>query len=111
STFIEVENIYCTNISKNNNWQQELEFLKKMITLLKDEEKYLDSISFFENRKDLINNSYSRTSKGLSDNLFYPPVQSLEDILEIRNNFAFFNFEGYVGNVVQSDIYFTFNNV
>ncbi|WP_067150171.1 hypothetical protein [Pseudotamlana agarivorans] len=111
STYIEVENIYCSNISKNNNWQQELEFLKSIIDLLKDEEKYDSSLKFFEIRKNVINKSYSKEIKGLSNNLFFPPIKNLKDVLQIRNNFAFFNFEGYVNHVTQSDIYFTFNNV
>lgn len=111
STYISVENIHCSNESKNNAWQQELEFLKKMINLLRDEECYLNSLSFFEKRKNLINESYNKEIKGLKDNLFFPCVNDFSKVLKIRNNFAFFNFDGYVNQVTQSDIYFTFNNV
>jgi hypothetical protein len=111
STFIEIDNVFCSNVSKNNNWQQELEFIKQMITLLKDEDKYENSQVFFEERKQLINNSYSKTNKGLFEKLFYPTLNNIKKPLEIRNNFAFFNFDNYVNHVTQSDIYFTFNNV
>lgn len=111
STYIEVETIYCSNQSKNNNWQQELEFLKKMVNLLKDEDSFLGLLSFFEQRITTINESYHKDTKGLSDDLFLPLLIDFSEGLAIRNNFAFFNFEGYVNEVTQSDIYFTFNNV
>ncbi|PVW12001.1 hypothetical protein [Marixanthomonas spongiae] len=111
STYIEVENIFCANLSKNNNWQQETEFLKKMLTLLKDEDFDSKSIKYFEDRKNTINQSYSKDVKGLADNLFFPLINGNSNGLAIRNNFAFFNFDNYVNQVTQSDIYFTFNNV
>lgn len=111
STYIEVESIYCNNSSKNNNWNQELEFLKNMISFLKDEEVYSESLKYFEKRKNTINKSYSTNLKGLSDNLFLPFSDDSADGLAIRNNFAFFNFDNYVNHVTQSDIYFTFNNI
>jgi len=113
STYVEVQKIFCTNISKNNNWQQEIEFLNKMIDLLKSfGEDYIKSITFFNARKNELLTSFSKDIKGLSNNLFYPKLyEGLCDVMAIRNNFAFFNFNSYVDHVTQSDIYFTFNNV
>lgn len=111
STYIEVESLYCTNLSKENNWQQELEFLRKIIDLLKDEDSYPNSVEFFQKRIKTINNSYSKKSKGLTNNLFFPLLTDFNKCLEIRNNFAFFNFHDYIHDAVQSDIYFTLNNV
>lgn len=111
STYIEVENIYCSNISKNNPWQQEISFLKQMISILKDSNKDEEVINFFVERKNLINQSYSTDQKGLSKNLFFNSMLDFDKELKIRNNFAFFNFDSYVDEVTQSDIYFTFNNV
>lgn len=113
STYIEVEKIFCTNVSKNNNWQQEIEFLSTMINLLNDQgSKYSKSVEFFKTRKKAIEQSYSDSIKGLSTNLFFPKLKkALNEEMEIRNNFAFFDFDGYVNEVTQSDIYFTFNNV
>ncbi|MBF4466259.1 hypothetical protein [Flavobacterium sp. LC2016-12] len=113
STYIEVDKIFCTSISKNNNWQQELEFLNVMIDLLNNyNTKYSKSIIFFKTRKKDIEHSYSDSVKGLSTNLFFPKLKTnLNEEMHIRNNFAFFDFDKYVEELTQSDIYFTFNNV
>ncbi|KAF2342281.1 hypothetical protein [Flavobacterium tistrianum] len=112
STYVEVESISCLNKSKKSAWLLELDFLKDMISLIKDEGNDTNSLIYFNQRKDFINNSYSNTLKGLSNELFYHVVTSKPyKNLQLRNNFAFWNFDNYVKDVNQSDIYFTISNI
>ena len=112
SSYVEVESVSCLNKSKDTSWLLEIEFLNRMITLLIDKESDSSTISFFKDRLKIISDSHSSIQKGLSNNLFFPRiVKTKHTELAIRNNFAFFNFENYVKDVTQSDIYFTISNI
>lgn len=112
SSYVEVESVSCLNKSKDTSWLLEIEFLNRMITLLIDKESDSSTISFFKDRLKIISDSHSSIQKGLSNNLFFPRIiKTKHTELAIRNNFAFFNFENYVKDVTQSDIYFTISNI
>jgi len=114
SSFIEVESIFCENNSKNSSWLKEIEFIKEFIDFLAD---HMPSASretqrFLKQRKAVLELGAGDKNRGLSQELFYPRV--LDDKyhqLEIRKNFAFFDFDDYVEDVTQSDIYFTISNI
>lgn len=114
STFIEVESIFCENNSKKTSWLREIDFLKELIDFLgdnlpatsKEAQKYL------KQRKATLESGAGDKSRGLSQELFYPRVIGNKyQPLEIRKNFAFFDFDDYVDDVTQSDIYFTISNI
>lgn len=112
STYVEVESISCLNKSKRSAWLVELDFLKDMISLVKDEGNHASSLVYFNQRKEQIQNSFDSTTRGLSDSLFYPVITKKPyEQLRIRNNFAFWNFDDYLKDVCQSDIYFTISNI
>jgi hypothetical protein len=112
STFINVENVYCLNKSMQTSWIVELDFINKILDFLKYKPVYFkETINFFEERKKNILNSSNDTTKGLVNDIFYPNVTNLLEGLKIRKNFAFWNFNDYLGKVSQSDIYFTISNV
>ena len=112
STFINVENVYCLNKSIQTSWIIELDFINKILDYLKYKPDYFqETINFFDERKKNILNSSNDTTKGLVNDIFYPNVTSLSEGLKIRKNFAFWNFNDYLGKVSQSDIYFTISNV
>jgi len=51
-------------------------------------------------------------SRGISDELFFPRITtSAPEQLTLRKNFAFFDFQGYVDDVAQADVYFTLSNI
>lgn len=65
-----------------------------------------------EDRKGILQKSMGDGERGLADRLFYPRVNNGNfEELRIRKNFAFFNFDKYVDNVSQADIYFTISNI
>ncbi|AEW85372.1 putative phage-like protein [Flavobacterium columnare ATCC 49512] len=112
STYVEIESIHCLNKSKSSAWLQELNFIKDMITVINDDGKYLSSRIYFNQRKEAIINSSDFKKKGLTQELFFPTVTVTPyKQLKIRNNFAFWNFDDYVNQVCQSDIYFTISNI
>ncbi len=113
NTFIEVQNIFCNNSSKNTPWTVEIEFLKEFVDYIRDEiPDAHTSIHYLENRKQLLQRSFSDTERGLVNNLFYPRVSVYPyEELTIRKNFAFFDFDNYADDVAQSDIYFTISNI
>jgi len=114
STFIEVESIFCENNSKKSSWLKEIEFLKKLIDFLKDDfpSTSKETQKFLTQRKATLESGAGDKSRGLSQELFYPRVvKNKYKQLEIRKSFAFFNFNGYVDDVTQSDIYFTISNI
>lgn len=112
STYVEIESIHCLNKSKSSAWLQELEFIRDMITLINDDGKYLSSKIYFNQRKQVIINSSDIKTRGLTQELFFPIVTVVPySHLKIRNNFAFWNFDDYVNEVCQSDIYFTISNI
>ena len=112
STFINVENVYCLNKSIQTSWIIELDFINKILDFLKYKPDYFqETINFFDERKKNILNSSNDTTKGLVNDIFYPNVINLSEGLKIRKNFAFWNFNDYLGKVSQSDIYFTISNV
>lgn len=112
STYVEIESIHCLNKSKSSAWLQELDFIKDMITLINDDGNYLSSKEYFQQRKDVIQNSADISIRGLTKDLFFPIITATPYThLKIRNNFAFWNFDNYVNDVCQSDIYFTISNI
>ncbi len=112
STYIDVENIYCVNKSKQTSWIVELDFIKSMIDFIQENKIDNEVIDFFNKRKTTINQSYSKNNKGLTDDLFFQNVSGIHfENLSIRNNFSFFSFDNYVGNITQSDLYFTISNI
>jgi hypothetical protein len=112
SSFIEVESIFCNNDSRNTSWLAETQFLKKFIEFIRDEYPNCHSLEFLNERMKSLQTSQGDREKGLANNLFYPRFtkSSVEELI-IRKNFAFFNFDNYVDDVSQADIYFTISNI
>ncbi|QEM06512.1 hypothetical protein DIU31_024455 [Mucilaginibacter rubeus] len=105
SSFVEVEKIHCSNLSLENAWQTEVEFLKAKIAEVDDE----DILKFLRLRLKTIENGYSDDIRGIHNDIFLPrvfPRKSTEP-LKIRRNSAFFSKPDYAKNVSQSDVYFT----
>jgi len=114
STFIEVESIFCENNSKKSSWLKEIDFIKYFIEFLADHhpQDSKETIRYLKQRKAFLENGAGNKSRGLSQELFYPRVITGKyEPLEIRKNFAFFDFDNYVHDVTQSDIYFTISNI
>lgn len=113
NSFHEIDTIYCENKSIATSWLNEINFLSMFIDFLKDKEAPPEkTISFFEQRKVLLQKSMGDDMRGLSENLFYPSVVDIDiKELKIRKNFAFFDFDDYAGHVSQADIYFTISNI
>lgn len=114
SSFVEVESIFCDNNSKNTSWIRETEFIKEFNEFLADNrsENSKHVRSFLKTRKTTLDTGSGNKSRGLSNELFYPRItrKGFEQ-LNIRKNFAFYDFDGYVANVTQCDIYFTISNI
>lgn len=109
STFVEIENINCSNISLKNAWQIEVDFLKKNIEQIDDN----ITLTFLNTRVKSIESGYSSKLKGIYSNIFLPriiPIGKQEE-LRIRRNSAFYNKEDYADNVSQSDVYFNISFV
>jgi len=70
-------------------------------------------VSFLFDRKKLLETSTGDSKRGLANELFYPRLKkgNHKEELIIRKNFAFFNFDNYVDDVSQADIYFTISNI
>ena len=113
NSFIEVDRIFCSNESKSTPWIKELDFLKLFLDFILDELPSNQlTINFIRDRKKMIEESAGDHKKGLSEKLFYPRMIDDKIIeLEIRKNFAFFNFEKYDQDVTQSEVYFTILNI
>ncbi|MEJ7821611.1 MAG: hypothetical protein WKF85_04775 [Chitinophagaceae bacterium] len=108
NSFVEVENFYCNKDSKNTSWLREKDFIIELTDLL-EEENFEVALEFIKNRINLINDSISSKQKGLANFLFYPNTKGEE--LKLRKGFAFFNFQNYITDVSQSDVYFTISVV
>lgn len=110
STFIDVEKIFSVNSSLNSTWVKETIDLEKLINFALDNNLNSELVKTLKKRKQIILNSNSKVQRGLSNDLFFNcHYNSIP--LQIRKNFAFFNFDNYVKDVSQSDIYFTINNI
>jgi hypothetical protein len=109
SSFVEVEKIHCSNLSIENAWQVELEFLKKNIAATDDD----DILKFLKNRQRIIETGESDDACGMSNEIFLPRVFPRKETepLRIRRNSAFFTKTDYAKNVSQSDVYFTIGYV
>lgn len=111
NTFVSVYNFYCCNDSLNSNWINEIEFLKKLKHF--SEENSLESSvteEFINKRISLLNESMSVEKCGLANQIFLPNVY--KDVeLDLRKNFAFFDFHEYVGKISQADVFFTIGSV
>jgi hypothetical protein len=102
---VEVEKIHCSNLSLDNSWQTEIEFLKSNIADVDDE----DILNFLRTRLKTIEAGYSDDVRGINNDIFLPrvfPRKHMEP-LKIRRNSAFFSKPDYAKNVSQSDVYFT----
>lgn len=110
NSFIDVESFYCTKDSNNTTWLREKNFINELLDLI-DGEGLEIAETFFKARVQLIENSLSSQVKGLANSIFYPKASHINDQLELRKNFVFYNFTGYVGNVSQADVYFTVSTV
>lgn len=112
SSFIEVESIFCNNDSKNTSWLAEIKFLKKLIEFISDEDSTSTHLQYLKDRKKMLESSQGDKEKGLANKLFYPRFSNSKvEELNIRKNFAFFNFDDYDKHVSQADIYFTISNI
>lgn len=113
NSFIEVDTIYCNSNSKNTSWLNEVKFLNDFTDFIRDEStSSIDTISYLQDRKKMLQESSGDKERGLVEKLFYPRMTANPfEELRIRKNFAFFNFEKYDSHVTQSDIYFTISNV
>src|SRR5690606_7896356 len=80
---------------------------------IKDEHPQYKDTDFLAERQKSLQTSTGDAERGLSNKLFYPRLLkgNKQEELNIRKNFAFFNFDGYVDNVSQADIYFTISNI
>ena len=109
SSFVEVEKIHCSNLSEENSWQTEVEFLKAYINTEDDPAV----LSFLKERKHHIETSYATGTKGMNSDIFLPRITGVRssEQLKIRRNSAFFNREDYADHVSQSDVYFTISYV
>ena len=111
--FMPVQTIYCSSNSRKTPWMMEVEFLKEMELFINDNHPDLHgSLNFFQERRQFLEEGAGERSRGISDRLFYPRItdESSEE-LRLRKNFAFFDFDEYVDDVTQADVYFTINNV
>jgi hypothetical protein len=113
SSFVEIENIFCNNDASNTSWLSEISFLKRFTEYVKDEHPKFKDLSFLFERKKLLETSTGDSKRGLANELFYPRLKkgNQKEELIIRKNFAFFNFDNYVDEVSQADIYFTISNI
>lgn len=113
SSFVEIENIFCNNDASNSSWLSEISFLKKFTEYVKDDHPKCKDVTFLFDRKKLLETSTGDSKRGLANELFYPRLKkgNHKEELIIRKNFAFFNFDNYVDDVSQADIYFTISNI
>lgn len=111
--FVAVETVYCSNESKNSPWIIETEFLKEIIQYTQNQHPELtESLKFLTDRKTDLANYSGSTHKGIADDLFYKRITvNPNTTLRLNKNFAFFEFDGYVDDVTQSDVYFTISSV
>lgn len=113
NSFVSVEILHCNGESKNNSWQEEIDFISELITHLNNTgDRSEELLSYLTDRKNYLKSSSSEISKGLSNKLFYPQIiKDKHKELKIRKGFAFFKFTGFTNDVAQSDIYFTISNI
>jgi len=111
-TFSSVETLYCNSYSRNTPWLEEIEFLKKFRDYLIDgHPKATAIIEFVRDRQRMLAESGGLSTRGLTNKLFYPKPGIARQELELRKNFAFWKFGGYVGIATQADCFFTISNV
>jgi len=113
NSFIAIETIFCSSNSRLTPWIIETEFLKDIIKFTNDNFKqYSSSIKFFEERKKVLEGGSGAVSRGITDELFFPRITTDKpEKLALRKNFSFFDFEDYVEDVTQADVYFTISNI
>ncbi len=106
--FIPLYTIYCENDFKESTWLHELAFNRSFKDYLENDfEKYVSAINFIKSRIAYLEQN---ENNGLADSIFLPKP-NLTEQLSLRKNFAFFNFNGYVGKVSQGDVYFTISTI
>lgn len=111
--FFTVEVLYCSNNSKNSPWIVEIEFLKDIIFFIQNEHpEFSASLSYFDNRKQVLLDKSGDVERGINRELFFERITtSTPETLELRKNFAFWDFTDYDKDVTQSDVYFTISNI
>lgn len=99
-----IESIYCSSEHKSNSWIKEIEFIKEF-------EEFIDSKITESNKEsttmnfiDLRTNQLYKSKRGLSNNIFLNAMNNKE--LQLRPNFALFDFIDYEDTVTQAEVYF-----
>ncbi|MBS0032073.1 hypothetical protein ACTJJ0_31945 [Chitinophaga sp. 22321] len=113
SSYVNIETLYCNNNSNDSPWIVEIEFIKEIQLFLSNTSSFPSSvIDFFNQRENYISRQSGDAERGLSQQLFYPRITTHSpQNLELRKNFAFFDFDDYANDVTQSDVYFTISNI
>lgn len=112
-SFVSVETMYCNNNAKLTPWIAEIEFLKDIIQFIKTgTESYPNALTYFEERKTMLNQAAGDQLRGLSQQLFFPRITiTPHEQLQLQKGFAFWDFSKYMDDVVQSDTFFTISNI
>jgi hypothetical protein len=112
SIFVEIQSIYCDNRNQRNSWLDEIDFIKEALDFFVDSGYAREEISFLTGRIDELESGQGSDRRGLSNSLFLPSlVDQAMPRLELRKNFAFFDFHDYAEDISQADVYFTISNV
>lgn len=107
NSFVNIYNFYCCNDSINSNWVREIDFLKTLQEFSEVHNLQSDiTRNFINERISILNESVSVQNRGLANHVFLQNVYRQSE-LELRKNFAFFDFSDYVGHVSQADVFFT----
>lgn len=105
-SYYTIETFNCTNEVKDTAWARERKFLLKFQEFVDDE----DLFNEIQTRISYLENSVSRTEKGMANGLFFNSVFDGAP-LHLRKNYAFLKYTEYHGNVSQADVYFTVNAI
>lgn len=106
--FIPLYTIFCENDFKESTWLHELSFNRSFKDFLENNfDKYSNAINFINLRIEYLE---QKGENGMATSLFLP-LPNLTEELKLRKNFAFFNFDNYVGKVSQGDVYFTISSI
>ncbi len=108
NVFVTVDSIHLPTNESATPWEVELKFLKDFISYCKRKKVVKKVILSLEKRENIL--IYSGRGRGLANSIFWDNV-ILNTPLEIRKNFAFYNFNSYHKQVSQADIYTTIASV
>lgn len=109
NSFVEVESFFCNKDSKDTTWISEKKFLTDYMLDLVDKHNLKDAKVQFQARINLINDSLSLKVKGLANSIFYNNTENGR--LRLRKGFAFINFDNYIEDISQADVYFSMSSV